>query len=88
MTSVVALMWMLGAFVLIAWLLLPFAMFGVKPLLRQLLNETQETNRLLATQGLIRRPPPQPQSQSQPQPQPQRQRPSFADAKIQEDYVQ
>ncbi len=78
MTNLIMLLWLVGAFVLIAWLLLPFAMFGMKPLLRELLNEAQETNRLLATQGLIRRPPPQPQ----------RQRPLFADAKVQEDYVQ
>ncbi len=78
MTNLVALMWLLGAFVLIAWILLPFAMFGLKPLLRELLNETQETNRLLATQGLVRRPPPQPQ----------RQRHLFTDAKLNEDYVQ
>ena len=78
MTNLVALMWLLGAFVLIAWILLPFAMFGLKPLLRELLNETQETNRLLATQGLVRRPPPQPQ----------RQHHLFTDAKLNEDYVQ
>jgi hypothetical protein len=40
--------WLLGVFVLIAWILLPFAMFGIKPLLRDLLNATRETNRLLA----------------------------------------
>lgn len=39
--------WVLGMFVLIAWILLPFAMFGIKPLLRDLLAATKETNRLL-----------------------------------------
>lgn len=40
--------WLLGIFVLIAWILLPFAMFGIKPLLRDLVTATKETNRLLA----------------------------------------
>ncbi len=40
--------WLLGVFVLIAWILLPFAMFGIKPLLRDLIAATRETNRLLA----------------------------------------
>jgi hypothetical protein len=34
--------------VFIAWILLPFAMFGIKPLLRDLVAATKETNRLLA----------------------------------------
>jgi hypothetical protein len=42
--------WLLAAFVLIAWILLPFAMFGIKPLLRDLLREAKETNRLLGAQ--------------------------------------
>ena len=40
--------WLLGMFVLIAWILLPFAMFGIKPLLRELIAATKESNRLLA----------------------------------------
>ncbi len=40
--------WLLGVFVFIAWILLPFAMFGIKPLLRELVAATKETNRLLA----------------------------------------
>lgn len=32
---------------LIAWVLLPFAMFGMKPLLRELIAETKRTNTLL-----------------------------------------
>jgi hypothetical protein len=31
----------------IAWIILPFAMIGIKPLLRELIKETKETNRLL-----------------------------------------
>jgi hypothetical protein len=42
--------WLLGIFVLIAWILLPFAMFGIKPLLRDLIVATKETNRLLTEQ--------------------------------------
>jgi hypothetical protein len=42
--------WLLGVFVLIAWILLPFAMFGIKPLLRDLIAATKETNRLLSEQ--------------------------------------
>ena len=44
-------LWLLGVFVFIAWILLPFAMFamfGIKPLLRDLIAATKETNRLLA----------------------------------------
>lgn len=39
---------LLAVVLFIAWTLLPFAMFGIKPLLRELIAETQETNRLLA----------------------------------------
>lgn len=42
--------WLLGLFVVIAWILLPFAMFGIKPLLRELIAATKETNRLLSEQ--------------------------------------
>jgi len=31
----------------IAWTLLPFAMFGLKPLVRELIAETRRTNQLL-----------------------------------------
>jgi hypothetical protein len=48
MSGVMLAMWLLGVFVLIAWILLPFAMFGIKPLLRDLLAATRETNRLMA----------------------------------------
>ena len=38
---------LLATVVAIAWILLPFAMFGTKPLLRQLVAEQQRTNELL-----------------------------------------
>ena len=31
----------------IAWIVLPFAVFGIKPLLRELIEETKKTNALL-----------------------------------------
>ena len=37
-----------GVILAILWTVLPFAIFGTKPLLRQLIAETRETNRLLA----------------------------------------
>jgi hypothetical protein len=42
----------LGIVLLIAWILLPFAMIGTKPLLRELLKEQKETNRLLAARTI------------------------------------
>lgn len=33
--------------VIVAWVLLPFAMFGIKPLLRELLAETRYIRQLL-----------------------------------------
>ena len=50
MGGVMLVFWLLGVFVVIAWILLPFAMFGIKPLLRDLLEATRETNRLLDQQ--------------------------------------
>ena len=40
-------MWILGIIVAICWIVLPFAIIGTKPLLRQLLAEQQRTNALL-----------------------------------------
>ncbi len=37
----------LGIVLTIAWIILPFALIGTKPLLRQLIAETQRTNELL-----------------------------------------
>lgn len=35
----------------IAWIILPFAMIGIKPLLKELIKHTKETNRLLVEQA-------------------------------------
>jgi hypothetical protein len=40
-----------GTLVLILWVLLPFAMFGIKPLLKRLIEEQKKTNTLLAQLG-------------------------------------
>lgn len=46
-STLMLLMVLLGTVLAIAWILLPFAMFGMKPLLRQLVAEQQRTNELL-----------------------------------------
>lgn len=33
-----------AVFIVVLWIMLPFAVFGVKPLLRELLREQQRTN--------------------------------------------
>ena len=40
-----------GIVLLICWTILPFAIIGTKPLLRRLIEEQRETNRLLAHAG-------------------------------------
>jgi hypothetical protein len=55
-------MLMLGAGVLILilallWIALPFALFGTKPLLRQILAEAKRTNELLESRLLVLRSP-------------------------------
>ena len=40
----------------ILWILVPFAVFGIKPLLRQLLEEQRRTNQLLSGGGQPRIP--------------------------------
>jgi ABC-type sulfate transport system permease component len=40
-------MWIIGIIVAICWIVLPFAVIGTKPLLRQLIAEQQRTNALL-----------------------------------------
>lgn len=54
MSWAMLILWLLGVFVFIAWILLPFAMFGIKPLLRDLIAATRETNRLLAATQALR----------------------------------
>lgn len=41
--------WLAALLVVIAWVLLPFAMFGIKPLLRELISQSQKTNAILAS---------------------------------------
>jgi cytochrome b subunit of formate dehydrogenase len=45
-----------GFILAIAWIILPFALIGTKPLLRQLIAETQRTNALLQQQRLSQAP--------------------------------
>jgi hypothetical protein len=35
----------------VAWIIVPFALIGIKPLLRQLLDETRRTNALIEQRG-------------------------------------
>lgn len=39
--------WILALILVIIWIALPFAVFGIKPLLRQLIQEQRRTNELL-----------------------------------------
>lgn len=39
-----------GIVLAIAWIVLPFALIGTKPLLRELIREMKKTNELLAVQ--------------------------------------
>jgi ABC-type sulfate transport system permease component len=41
------LLFLAGVFLAVAWIALPFAMFGIKPLLQTLIEEVRETNSLL-----------------------------------------
>lgn len=45
--GVMALLYVLALVLVVAWVVLPFALIGTKPLLRQLIAEQQRTNRLL-----------------------------------------
>jgi len=42
----------------IVWIVLPFAVFGIKPLLRKVLEEQRRTNALLAEAAAARTTPP------------------------------
>ena len=52
--SIVAVLVLLAALLavvlIVCWIVLPFAVIGTKPLLRQLIREQQSTNRLLEAQ--------------------------------------
>jgi hypothetical protein len=43
---------------IVAWIILPFALIGLKPLLRQLIEEQRRTNNLLSI-ATRRKPPPE-----------------------------
>jgi hypothetical protein len=40
-------LWVLGFIIAVLWVLMPFAIFGTKPLMRELIAEQRRTNRLL-----------------------------------------
>jgi hypothetical protein len=44
----IGLLWLFGLVLLVVWIILPFAIIGTKPLLRQLIEEQRRTNELLA----------------------------------------
>lgn len=44
-------LWLLAFVVAVLWILMPFAVFGTKDLLRQLLREQKRTNELLQAQA-------------------------------------
>jgi predicted PurR-regulated permease PerM len=59
----------LGVVLVVCWIVLPFAVIGIKPLIRELVREQQATNRLIEAQvrafdafaarsGSPRQPPP------------------------------
>jgi len=57
----------LGLILAIAWIILPFALIGTKPLLRRILDEQIRMNALLATLAAARRPQtPKPPSRREP----------------------
>lgn len=45
--GVVVVLWVLAFIVAVLWILMPFAVFGTKDLLKQLLREQKRTNELL-----------------------------------------
>jgi hypothetical protein len=49
--SVMIVVWLVGIFVAILWILLPFAVFGTKPKLDLIIAEARQTNALLKAFG-------------------------------------
>ena len=41
----------LGVVLVVCWIVLPFAVVGLKPLVRELIREQQATNKLIEAQG-------------------------------------
>lgn len=44
----IGLLYLFGLVLIVVWIILPFAIFGTKPLLRELIQEQRRTNDLLA----------------------------------------
>ncbi len=67
-TGVSGLVWLargiLGFILAIAWIILPFALIGTKPLLRRILDEQIRMNALLASLAAARRPQAPPRTPS------------------------
>ncbi|WP_218510628.1 hypothetical protein [Variovorax sp. dw_308] len=42
---------LIAFFIGVLWILMPFAIFGTKPMLRELINEQKKTNKLLQEQA-------------------------------------
>ena len=49
--------WIFGVVLLVCWIILPFALIGTKPLLRQLVAELRRNNELLDQRLPALRPP-------------------------------
>mgnify|MGYP000479077672 CR=1 FL=1 len=49
-SSVMLFLFFLALLVAVLWVLMPFAIFGTKPILRQILEQQQRTNQLLQQQ--------------------------------------
>lgn len=47
MSGLIVALWLFGIVIAILWILLPFAIFGMKDLIRELIVETRKTNQLL-----------------------------------------
>lgn len=43
----ISLLWLFGLVLIAVWIILPFAILGTKPLLRELIQEQRRTNELL-----------------------------------------
>lgn len=57
--AVILILLVLGVMLIVAWIVLPFAVIGTKPLLRRLIEESARTNALLERMA----PPPAPAQQ-------------------------
>jgi hypothetical protein len=53
-------LWALGVIVAIAWIIMPFAIIGTKPILRSVLTALEENNRLMREMSARSEPPTKP----------------------------